>query len=646
MPVFEFHFNPKLKPDLIFDSFCYKPTNIYEKRMGNLYLVGLLKNVLPQNLHFLDKLAEVIQKEYYRSTARKPEKALKESLKEANEFLEKKAKKGDVSWLGNLSFAVLTLNNYELNFTKIGDLKIFLLRGKRIIDIDRKLKFEEITPWPLRVFGNIVSGKLTEEDVLLISTKEVTNFLEKENLLPEIGKIWPLEEKKIKEIFDRHREEILKIAGVCLIIVLTKEIIAGKKEVISEKSYPKEFNLKEVFTHFFVLFKKIKLPTFPRPKLPRTFKWWEIKLPKFPKPEKKLILILTLIFFLVFGFFITQLQEKKELKEGQITLEKIQAKIKRAESFLILKNLQAEKEANLLLKESWEEISHLSKVISHLARDFQNQVFSFKDEISQKLFELNKLETIAEPELFFDFDRQGFIPQKMVLVKEEIYFFSHHSQNLFRIDKNTQGEIIEIGQKFDLGATLNNSVLFFSKPNQITTLKRREVFSSFLKEPYIDFSFDSLSAFKGNLYFLDKNSGQIIKYPYLENFQWGLPILWLTQEEQKAKETKSLAVDGSVWLLDKNNSIYRYYLGRLQDKILLEIFPEAKELKKIFTSANLSYLYLLEPAQKRIIVLDKKGQIIKQWQSQKFDNLLDFAVSEDEKTIYLLNGLRVYKILF
>jgi len=68
-------------------------------------------------------------------------------------------------------------------------------------------------------------------------------------------------------------------------------------------------------------------------------------------------------------------------------------------------------------------------------------------------------------------------------------------------------------------------------------------------------------------------------------------------------------------------------------------------LKKIFTSATLPYLYLLEPVQKRIIILDKKGQIVKQFQSQKFDNLLDFAISENGKTIYLLNGLKVYKIL-
>ena len=122
MRVFEFHFNPRLRqgfggqaklPDLIFDSFCYEPENIYERRVGSLYLVGLLKNVLPQNLHFLDRLAKLIKDQYYRSTLSTPEKALKESLRQGNEFLEGIAKKGDVSWLGNLSFAALSLKNFE-----------------------------------------------------------------------------------------------------------------------------------------------------------------------------------------------------------------------------------------------------------------------------------------------------------------------------------------------------------------------------------------------------------------------------------------------------------------------------------------------------------------------------------------------------
>jgi len=667
MRVFEFHFNPKLKPDLLFDSFYYEPENIYERRVGSLYLVGALKNALPQNARFLDHLAKVIKEKYYRLTLKNPEKALRESLKEANEFLEQVVKRGDVRWLGNLSFAALSLKNNELNFTKVGDLKIFLLRNGRVIDIDRKLKFDEIAPWPLRIFGNIVSGKLAENDVLLVSTKEVTEFFEKENLLPEIAKIESFDEKELKGVFNTKREEVLKISGVCLAIILTKETLTGRKEVISPKSYPKEFNLKQVFTEaykslcawfspIFNFYKKIKLPSLPQIKLSQIkpvikLKWSKIelpKLPKFPKLNKNLIPIIALVFFLFLGFLYAQIQEKQQVRLHQTTLDKIQEKVTQAESFLILKKVkpQAVKDANSLLKESWEEISPLVKVASTLPKSFANQIYTLRDKISENLYQLNQLIEIPEPELVFEFSPKEFVPQKMVIFNKEVYFFSPYSQNLFELNENGEGKLIQEDKKFNLAANLEDSVLFFLKPNQLTILKNEELNSVLLQESYPDFNFNDFSSFKGNLYFLDKNSCQIIKYPYLGQFSWGAPEIWMQNEARNltCSGAKLMAIDGFIWILNKDNSISKYYAGRLQETIKLDIFPEPKDFSKIFTSATLPYLYLLEPIQKRILIFTKSGQIVKQFQSEKFDNLMDFSVSNDGKIIWLLNGLRVYKI--
>ncbi|MCX6761215.1 MAG: hypothetical protein NTZ84_03905, partial [Candidatus Nealsonbacteria bacterium] len=159
---------------------------------------------------------------------------------------------------------------------------------------------------------------------------------------------------------------------------------------------------------------------------------------------------------------------------------------------------------------------------------------------------------------------------------------------------------------------------------------------------YSEFSFNDFSSYQSSLYYLDSKNGRITKYPYSKDFQLGLPQTWL--ENQKAKDYKSMAVDGSVWFLSKNNSIDRYYSGKIRNNFILKIFPEPKEFSQIFTSFQLSYVYILEPSQKRIIIMDKSGQIIRQFQSQKFDNLLDFSVSEENKKIWLLNGLKVFQI--
>ena len=119
MKIFEFHFNPKASQETIFESLCHDPENIYEKRLGSLCLAGFLDNALPQNQKFLSNLSKTIKEQYYKNSSLKQERALRDTLKKANQHLEKTAKEGDVSWLGNLNFSVTTFKNFDFNFTRV-----------------------------------------------------------------------------------------------------------------------------------------------------------------------------------------------------------------------------------------------------------------------------------------------------------------------------------------------------------------------------------------------------------------------------------------------------------------------------------------------------------------------------------------------
>jgi len=285
MEVFEIYFNPKQrKEDLIFNSFCYEPTNVYEKKLGHLFLVGELKNVLPQNSKFLDNLAIFLKKHYYSNPTKFPiQVSLKETLKKVNEFLENIAKSDNVSWLGNLNFVVISLNlqKWEINFTKVGIIKILLLKNNQIIDIGKNLEFSEIQPYPLKIFNNIVSGKLAENDIILIQTKEVFDFFNTENLINQIA------QGRLKEILKIKEKEFSKISGICLLLILKKEFLP-KKEIIFQEEIS-EFSLKKLFP--LIIAQGKKLPTLPTIKISQNFK-------------KNLILVLLLGFFLIFGFFI------------------------------------------------------------------------------------------------------------------------------------------------------------------------------------------------------------------------------------------------------------------------------------------------------------------------------------------------------
>jgi hypothetical protein len=297
MRIFQFYFNPRAREDLIFDSFCFEPENIYEKRLGSLYMVGVLKNALPKNYNFLEKIAKFVKEKFYKKTLSKPEKALRETLKEVNNFLAQIAKEGDVSWLGNLSFAILNLKNFELNFTKVGEMKFYLIRGKKVIDIDKRLRLQDIEPYPLKIFGNVVTGKLIENDLVLVLTKEVFDFFQNENLIQRIREFDYFSEKDFKKILDEKKEELSQVKGIAFVISLSKEVSREKKEIIAPKAL-REFSLKEIFLPFLKTEVK-KLKPFSFSEIFSPFKEKFLAILKNPK----FILILFFILVLLIGYY-------------------------------------------------------------------------------------------------------------------------------------------------------------------------------------------------------------------------------------------------------------------------------------------------------------------------------------------------------
>lgn len=564
MQIFELHFNPKPKEEQIFDSFVYEPENIYEKKLGSLYMVGELKNILPQNLKFLDNLAQIVKKNYYTLSAQSPEKALSETLKKANEYLGEEVKKDNVSWLGNLNFSVLSIKDFGLTFTKTGNLKIILIRAGQIIDVGKNLDLREMEPYPLKVFVNIVSGRLLENDMVLILTEEIFKFLYQQNILSKFARTEGLAEninsKKIKEIVPPDlfvKGEGKNVSGILFLSVLKSKYKIGKK------FQPILFQKEERFSFFQKITSKLPLLKLPKLKLPK------LKLPKFalqPEIRKKIILIIVLILLLILGYLI--FKEAGEIKEGENkkSLAEIEEKVNKAENFLIFKN---EEQANTLLKEAWQEAA-------------EAEAYDLKETIEEKLEEINKLEKIENPEEASEIE---YNKASTALVPPE---------NLFP-----------------------------------------------LSDP--DFHYDLSASYLSNFYFLDKETCKIIKYPYLAMSIWGPPQIW-KESDNNCLEPRSMAVDGSVWILNKDNSISRYYAGSFKEKIELDFFPLPENITKISAKSNLAYLYFLEPVKNRVIITDKTGKVVKQFQSEKFDKLADFAISEEGKTIYLKNNSKIYKV--
>ena len=55
------------------------------------------------------------------------------------------------------------------------------------------------------------------------------------------------------------------------------------------------------------------------------------------------------------------------------------------------------------------------------------------------------------------------------------------------------------------------------------------------------------------------------------------------------------------------------------------------------------YIYILEPSTKRVVVINKDGELMVQLIFSSLNNISDFTVDFDNDELYILSGNRVYQ---
>ncbi|MGB0757826.1 MAG: hypothetical protein ACPGO5_05240 [Patescibacteria group bacterium] len=150
--------------------------------------------------------------------------------------------------------------------------------------------------------------------------------------------------------------------------------------------------------------------------------------------------------------------------------------------------------------------------------------------------------------------------------------------------------------------------------------------------------------YTNRLYILDSTTNQIWRHRRgSAAFQAGQP--WL-QVPNDLSKSKSLAVDGVIYVLDSVQGIIEFNQGTRTSLQSEAIDPPISNATKIFTTENLSNLYILDPTHDRIVIYDKNGDFIQQVTSNSFTNLDALTVTEqgDEATLILLQGADIYRV--
>ncbi len=647
MQIFEFHFNPKKRKQIV-NTFCYEPKEPEPKKEGYLYMAGELLNLLPGSEQFLNNLAKIIKEEYYSEFHTSFDNSIKKSLSRANNYLSSQISKNNVSWLGNINFAIVALcGKNTISVSKIGNASVLMIKNEKIIDITKKTNplsqpFNQLSYSP-KAFSNLYSGKIDKGDKVIILTKEIFELFQKLSILDEISKISHIEKESLEKLIEDKKNNLVNASGALILIETLKE----KEEVESNEVQEVNFSFKNIILpiknkinlYFFKKIKKINLLKTKNKKETKNKRILKIKNKIKPinfsffsdeRFRKTLFLIILLFFLLALGSRIFN-DSEKQTDKIQAELLLIEEEIEKAKK--LIENNQ-ENQAFLALKEIYKKTD-------------ENKNFEeYKEKAEFYLNKISNIKIIDDPDLVYRFNPKDLAPQRILFFNQKLYFFTPFSNKIVELDANSK-ESKEYFLPSDKnkgpssGRIVGNKPVFFLKPDSLFSIENSEVkIIGSMKNPDFDYDFSHFSVFWASLYFWNPENGEIIRYKDYTSS----PEKWINDNEKKPTDILSMSVDGVIWVLNKDNSIWKYSKGKLIEEISLSIFPFLKKPSQIYTSPSFSYLYILEPMQNRIIVANKQGEIISQFQSEKFNNLISFSISQNENELYLLNNLEVYKI--
>ncbi len=167
--------NSSLKPYV--ELFEYEPENIYQQPLGSLVGFFEVKEFSEESAYIVNFLTSVLKKEYYINPKRPVTESLDSALHKVNIALSELAKHGNIEWLGKINAAICVLEKNNAHFSVSGDAKIFLFRSKNLSEISEGLASDIVEPHPLKTFVNVSSGRLENNDRLMITSADIFHIL-------------------------------------------------------------------------------------------------------------------------------------------------------------------------------------------------------------------------------------------------------------------------------------------------------------------------------------------------------------------------------------------------------------------------------------------------------------------------------------
>jgi hypothetical protein len=364
-------------------------------------------------------------------------------------------------------------------------------------------------------------------------------------------------------------------------------------------------------------------------------------------PKRKLLLGLAGIFVLLFfsSTFLTRSGQNKEVGNRQYE-----------EMVSVIKKMQDQAEAHMLYSNqdgASRLFDEISAKLGELPKETDEQKETYR-EIEEKFnAQLEKMRKVEKVEVETIADFKNLIGQanpanlSLALGTKKIYAGDSENDSVYILDTDsnlvtTAAAIEEDMDSFSLSAASANYIYYLNKDMVIGFDLAKEEFTRISIGNVGEFEgFRAADVYNERLYLMHEGKNQIYRFTR-SGKSFTAPYAWVGNPMDFTGAV-DISIDGNIYVLSSNGELTKLLHGNKQDFKLDQVEPKIEQAAKLFVSTETDHIYVLEPKNQRLIVYNKKGQFLLQYADHAFNDLKDFAIDDQNKLVYLLNGSTVLK---
>lgn len=726
-------------------TFASHPTPLEEKSLGTVFGLFEIESTDSLQQEIMEGLAREVVDAFYHAEQFSPDRALEQAVQHLNQKIQTILPEVGDDWVKQFAGVIAVVHGVDVHFSAVGRIAAFIIQQNNIVDLHQP---SAQAPQPLKVFSNLMSGKLNPQSSLFFSTETILDFMSKEKLKRIVAEKTP--QRVVTELNGLLAEDTTNTNFGALILRIqpaqslspaqsdipliqpepvrhdsmydlvnkernTRDLLAPSlwqsvkrsaaenwqewrgKEKVTQRPMGEEVPAKTytpaptsptvgrtakaaggaaVMTSIWKVLKKIlaaiwrgslvafstvlnlfrKKPAVRKPlysSMSSRTTGWVTRLVIWFKSlslSRKILLITGIVVL----FVVAQTVVSKGRNGGttqtanyEQTIDQVDVKINEAKAALLYDNEETARAALTQAQTLLDSIPKDSKV-------FEDEGQSRADSIAKEINTINHVTVVESPSVVGNYNsiNPSISVNRLVKLGASLFSFDAGNASIYRL--NTEDKTTSVVASSGDSSTLYTSAHKASPGTALVVINNKrlgllnpvagsvdDVEAEF---PNKDRSVVDAESFGTRLYALDAAAGQIVRFQQADG-KYGEGSQWLTDNSVSVSGAKAMAIDGSIYVLQSNGTVAKFFGGKAQtDFSISALSPNLAGALDITTDENTTNLYVLDPANKRVVVLDKTGKLLNQYTSPAFDNLKGMVVEEANKVIYLLNGTTVYSV--